>query len=103
MKYLITSLAALGTVASLVVAPQAHAASSMFTVTSYSQMSSAGWPEWIGRLEDIAYLRYKRPQMSVQYLPLSLIRTGGFEKLVNEVLATPNVDRTDWPSWINEQ
>ncbi len=100
MKHLILAVAAITFLAS---AEQAEAASSMFIIEHYPQASQQGWPKWIGRLEHIAYLRYERPQMGPQYLPLSLIRTGAFDALVNEVMTTPNVDMTEWPEWIGDR
>ena len=68
----------------------------------YSTAYTNGWPKWIGRLDDRMYRDSLRPEMAAKYLPLSLIRTGGFEKLVKEVMETPNVDTTQWPGWIGE-
>lgn len=100
MKYLILSFVAL---AGLVTAtPEAKAASSMFEYRPHIYQLSYvdGWPKWIGRLHEIAYRRYQKPEMAAQYLPLSLVRTGRIEEIVEEVLDTPNVDTTDWPTWL---
>ena len=78
----------------------------------YADRYEDGWPKWIGRLSgftfaacgDGSYCRINRmrPEMAAKYLPLSLIKTGRFEEIVAEVADTPNVDTTDWPSWIGE-
>ena len=68
----------------------------------YTDRDANGWPRWIGRVDSL-YETYKlRPTMQAKYLPLSLIKTGGFEKMVQEVKGTSNVDTTKWPSWIGE-
>lgn len=103
MKHLILTIAAVVAVAGLTVAEKAEAASSMFTIKHYPQVSQQGWPKWIGRLENIAYVRYQRPEFSAEYLPLSLIRTGRFNELVEEVMETPNVNTNQWPAWINDR
>ena len=102
MKYIILSLVALAGLA--VATPQAEAASSMFEYRPhiYTYNYNDGWPKWIGRLHEIAYRQYLRPELSTKYLPLSLVRTGGFEAIVNEVSGTPNVDTTNWPEWIGD-
>ena len=61
-----------------------------------------GWPNWIGRNDNLYTTSKQRPEMAAKYLPLSLIKTGGFAKMVAEVNAMPNVDTTKWPSWIGE-
>lgn len=100
MKYITLSLVAFTGL--LVATPQAEAASSMFEYRPHIYQTSYqdGWPTWIGRLHELAYQHYSKPSMEALYLPLSLIRTGGFADLVEEVEQTPNVDTTDWPSWI---
>lgn len=67
---------------------------------SYTVESPYGWPEWIGRLEKIPYK--SQVQFSQKYLPLSLIRTGRFEEIVEEIRAEGNTATSDWPEWIGE-
>ena len=59
-----------------------------------------GWPKWIGRISTKYFTYDDLPEISEKYLPLALIKTGGFKQLVDEVQSTPNVDLTKWPSWI---
>lgn len=61
-----------------------------------------GWPLWVGREEKLYYTSKQRPEMAAKYLPLSLIKTGRFEEMVEEVEGTANVDTTKWPSWIGK-
>lgn len=68
----------------------------------YTTRHSDGWPKWIGRHNILYYTYRQKPEMAAKYLPLGLIKTGGFQKLVGEVADTPSVDTTDWPSWIGE-
>ena len=101
MKTLILSLlAASGLLMALPLAPKAEAASSMFSHDVYSYED--GWPKWIGRLVAgrLSQVITQKPKMAPEYLPLSLVRTGGLQKLLEEVMNTPNVDTTNWPSWI---
>ena len=67
----------------------------------YVSSSTKSWPLGIGRTRSMDTYRM-RPEMAAKYLPLSLIKTGGFAELLQEVEATPNVDTTDWPSWIGD-
>lgn len=99
-----TTLLALILALTLTLAPEtASAASSMFTYRPHAYTDIDGWPKWIGRLKHLAlYERYKRPELATRYLPLSLVRTGRFAEIVDEVEDTPNVDTTDWPAWLGQ-
>src|SRR3989344_8279124 len=68
----------------------------------YVSRYSDGWPKWIGRVDDLAFAHRQRPELAAKYLPLSLVKTGGFQKLVKEVMETPGAVTSDWPSWIGE-
>ncbi|MAE68296.1 MAG: hypothetical protein QF793_04230 [Candidatus Peribacteraceae bacterium] len=78
----------------------------------YSVRDADGWPMWIGRLKGIEFskcgdgtdchINRLRPEMAAKYLPLSLIKTGRFAEILEEVENTPNVDTRVWPSWIGE-
>jgi hypothetical protein len=72
------------------------------TVAAAYYADADGWPNWIGRNDNLYVTSKQRPEMAAKYLPLSLIKTGGFEKMVAEVNAMPNVDTTKWPTWIGE-
>lgn len=72
------------------------------TVAASYYADADGWPSWIGRNDDL-YATYKqRPEMAAKFIPLSLVKTGGFEKIVTEVEGTANVDTTKWSNWIDE-
>lgn len=62
---------------------------------------SDGWPRWIGTLDSQYIQRGGRLTHNPMYLPRSLIRTGGFTKMLNEVESS-NADTSNWPSWIQE-
>ena len=78
----------------------------------YSDRAADGWPKWIGRLSGFTFstcgdgsdchINRARPEMAEKYLPLSLIKTGRLEEILDEVENTPNVDTRDWPSWIGQ-
>tara|TARA_Y100000310_G_scaffold304293_1_gene343294 strand:- start:106 stop:423 length:318 start_codon:yes stop_codon:yes gene_type:complete len=58
------------------------------------------WPGWIGRISSKYFTYDDLPELEAKYLPLALIKTGTFSQMVDQVESTPNVDTTDWPSWI---
>ncbi len=76
----------------------------------YSDKEQSGWPKWIGQIPSFSFsscidgtmcrLIKPRPEMAAIYLPLSLIKTGRLEEILQEVENTPNVDTRNWPSWI---
>lgn len=72
------------------------------TVAAAYYADSDGWPNWIGRDDNLYYTSKQRPEMAAKYLPLSLIKTGRLQEMLDEVEAMPNVDTTIWPSWIGE-
>lgn len=75
------------------------------TALRYADKYTDGWPKWIGRLTDAEFIlaTYRqKPEMAEKYLPLSLIMTGTFDQLVEEVENTPGVDTSGWPSWIGK-
>ncbi|MBM3231704.1 hypothetical protein FJZ28_05300 [Candidatus Peregrinibacteria bacterium] len=63
------------------------------------------WPSWIGRVSyDLLIPASPARQMSQGplYLPRSLVRTGAFKDLVEEVRKTPGSTTQTWPDWIDE-
>jgi|ETNmetMinimDraft_26_1059896.scaffolds.fasta_scaffold87854_2 hypothetical protein len=71
----------------LMVLPSTAAASAY----RYSSRHPDGWPKWVGRVAGA----YQKPVMAPKYLPLSLLKTGRFTEMVEEVKSTPSVDKTD--------
>lgn len=98
MKSLITSLIAAAFILS-VPAPAA-AASPYDLFYSYPD----GWPKWIDRLKEKYGYEFEAGKTAINphYLPLSLIRTGRFNAMVEEVSATKGLSHHDWPSWVGE-
>jgi len=70
-------------------------------VAAVSYFDQDGWPNWIGRLHNNGEKK-QSVEMEAKYMPLSLIKTGGFNKMVSEVEALDSVDTTKQPSWIGE-
>lgn len=70
-------------------------------VAAVSYFDHDGWPNWIDRIDGNREEEYS-VEMQAKYIPLSLIKTGGFEKMVKEVEMIPNLNTAQWPSWIGE-
>lgn len=64
------------------------------------------WPTWIGRITGITASAQSPARLTSQgplYLPRSLIRTGKFQSLLEDVRkAKHGTVQTPWPEWVDE-
>ncbi len=76
----------------------------LLPATALAATSQQYWPSWIGRVSYDLLIQAspaRRMSKGPLYLPRSLVRTGAFKSLIEEVRETPGSTTQTWPEWID--